>query len=123
MWSSRASKSMESSLGNLAQADGDFRPTGAEMNEITELLNNPEDFESRNQEELILALYRELRSLAGRKMVRESAGHTLQPTALVHEVWLRLVLPSRTKWQNRVQFFSAAAEAMRRILIDHARRK
>jgi RNA polymerase sigma factor (TIGR02999 family) len=93
------------------------------MNEITRLLNNLQEGEARTQEELILALYRELRSLAGRKMMHEPDGHTLQPTALVHEVWLRLIVPSRTKWESRVQFFSAAAEAMRRILVDHARRK
>jgi RNA polymerase sigma factor (TIGR02999 family) len=72
---------------------------------------------------LILRLYDELRALARRKMVRESSDHTLQPTALVHEVWLRLIAPSRTKWENRAEFFAAAAEAMRRILVDHARRK
>ena len=56
-------------------------------------------------------------------MARESEGHTLQPTALVHEVWLRLIVPNRNEWQNRAHFFSAASEAMRRILVDHARRK
>ncbi len=72
---------------------------------------------------LVEALYKELRALAQRKMASESPDHTLQPTALVHEAWLRLVVPSRTKWRSRTEFFSAAAEAMRRILVDHARRK
>lgn len=71
--------------------------------------------------ELLLAVvYEELRKLAAAKMSRESAGQTLQATALVHEAWLRL---SDGNWQNRAHFFSAAAEAMRRILIDNARRK
>jgi RNA polymerase sigma factor (TIGR02999 family) len=72
---------------------------------------------------LVPVLYRELRQLARQKMALEPAGHTLQPTALVHEVWLRLVVPNRNQWQNRAQFFAAASEAMRRILVDHARRK
>lgn len=56
-------------------------------------------------------------------MAGEAAGHTLQPTALVHEAWLRMVSPGQQNWQNRAHFFSAAAEAMRRILVEHARRK
>jgi RNA polymerase sigma factor (TIGR02999 family) len=90
---------------------------------ITRLLNSLQETDSQAQEELILRLYDELRTLARRQMARESPDHTLQPTALVHEVWLRLIAPSRTKWENRAEFFSAAAEAMRRILVDHARRK
>ena len=71
----------------------------------------------------MLALYTELSVMARQKMSFESSGHTLQPTDLVHEVWLRLVVPCRSKWQNRAHFFAAASEAMRRILVDHARRK
>src|SRR5262245_31286198 len=97
--------------------------SGRNMNEITRLLNTLQNGETQKQEGLILALYNELRGLARQKMAFESPGHTLQPTALVHEVWLRLVVPSRNKWQSRAEFFSAAAEAMRRILVDHARRK
>jgi RNA polymerase sigma factor (TIGR02999 family) len=93
------------------------------MNDLTRLLNTREEGDARSEEELILALYSELRGMARCRMAYESPGHTLQPTALVHEVWLRLVVPSRTKWQSRAQFFSAAGEAMRRILVDHARRK
>ncbi len=68
-------------------------------------------------------VYEELRNLAAARMAREAAGHTLQPTALVHEAWLRLVSDKDQTWQNRAYFFGAAAEAMRRILIEHARRK
>ena len=68
-------------------------------------------------------VYDELRRLAARKMAGESAGHTLQATALVHEAWLRLVGSDQQSWQNRAHFFASAAEAMRRILVDHARRK
>ena len=73
--------------------------------------------------ELFALVYRELRKLAAHKMSQEVSGQTLQPTALVHEAWLRLVREDRTTWQNRAQFFSAAGEAMRRILIEKARQK
>jgi RNA polymerase sigma factor (TIGR02999 family) len=68
-------------------------------------------------------VYQELRRLAAQKMASESSGHTLQPTALVHEAWLRLVGAAGQKWDSRGHFFAAAAEAMRRILIERARRK
>jgi RNA polymerase sigma factor (TIGR02999 family) len=74
-------------------------------------------------EKLLALLYDELRRLATSKMAREAPGQTLQPTALVHEAWLRLVASENPKFENRAHFFSAAAEAMRRILIDRARRK
>jgi RNA polymerase sigma factor (TIGR02999 family) len=74
-------------------------------------------------EKLLEILYVELRRLAVSKMAREAPGQTLQPTALVHEAWLKLVGAKNPKFQNRAHFFAAAAEAMRRILIDHARRK
>jgi RNA polymerase sigma factor (TIGR02999 family) len=77
----------------------------------------------RAAEELLVLVYNELRALASRKMARERPGHTLQPTALVHEAWLRLVSTRNAQFENRAHFFSAAAEAMRRILIDRARRK
>src|SRR5258706_15605867 len=72
---------------------------------------------------LLPLLYDELRTLARQKMAREAPGQTLQATALVHEAWLRLGGGEQQAWQNRAQFFSAAAEAMRWILIDNARRK
>jgi RNA polymerase sigma factor (TIGR02999 family) len=68
-------------------------------------------------------VYEELRQLAAARMAHEAAGHTLQPTALVHEAWLRLVREGDRTWENRAHFFGAAAEAMRRILIENARRK
>ena len=71
---------------------------------------------------LFNAVYAELRQVARASMRRESPGHTLQPTALVHEAYLRLV-PAGSGWENRRHFFGAAAEAMRRILVDHARRR
>ncbi len=74
-------------------------------------------------EELLLLLYEELRKLAAAKMANESGTQTLQPTALVHEAWLRLSGRNQGQWQNRGHFFGAAAEAMRRILIERARRR
>jgi RNA polymerase sigma factor (TIGR02999 family) len=73
---------------------------------------------------LLPLVYQELRRLAAHKMAQEAPGHTLQPTALVHEAWLRLLKPEeRTLFQNRGHFFAVAAEAMRRILVESARRK
>lgn len=75
-------------------------------------------------EELLPRVYEELRRLAAARMAHERSGHTLQPTALVHEVWLRLNAGGgQRNWKDQAYFFSAAAEAMRRVLIDHARRK
>jgi RNA polymerase sigma factor (TIGR02999 family) len=74
-------------------------------------------------ERLLPVVYRELHRQAGRYMRREPSGHTLQTTALVHETYLRLVDQQRTQWQNRAQFFGVAAQLMRRILVDHARRR
>ena len=74
-------------------------------------------------EQLLEVLYQELRSLAEQKMARENSGQTLQATALVHEAWLRMGGDQQPAWQNRAHFFAAAAEAMRRILVDNARRK
>src|SRR5688500_9201026 len=73
--------------------------------------------------ELVPLIYNELRRLAAQKMAREAPGHTLQPTALVHEAWLRLGGDAQPLWKNRAHFFAAAAEAMRRILVDSVRRK
>jgi len=73
--------------------------------------------------DLMPLVYDDLRKLAARKMAQEKPGHTLQATALVHEVWLRLNESNRQEWRGREHFFSAAAEAMRRILVDNARRK
>jgi RNA polymerase sigma factor (TIGR02999 family) len=79
--------------------------------------------ELHSASDLMAIVYGELRKLAAAKMARESAAYTLQPTALVHEAWLRLSHDPRAGWKSRAQFFAAAAEAMRRILIDNARRR
>ena len=93
------------------------------MNDATILLTAMEQGDPAAAEKLLELLYDELRRLATSKMARETPGQTLQPTALVHEAWLRLVVSNNPKFENRAHFFSAAAEAMRRILIDRARRK
>jgi RNA polymerase sigma factor (TIGR02999 family) len=93
------------------------------MSEITLVLQAVRRGEEQASEQLLPLVYEALRQLAAARMAREAVGHTLQPTALVHEAWLRLVSDADRNWQNRAHFFSAAAEAMRRILIDHARRK
>lgn len=90
--------------------------------EVTLLLASAGDGDTRSIEKLWQVIYDELRQLAHSKMSREPAGHTLQPTALVHEAFLRLVRNEDQHWENRRHFFSAAAEAMRRILIDRARK-
>lgn len=74
-------------------------------------------------DELLPLVYDELRKLASAKMANEAASQTLQPTALVHEVWLRLIGDQNQKWNGRAHFFGAAAEAMRRFLVENARRK
>src|SRR5262245_43203045 len=93
------------------------------MNDATQLLNAIENGDAKAADQLLPLVYEELRRLAAGKMANEADGHTLQPTALVHEAWLRLVGDSNPKFENRAHFFAAAAEAMRRILIDRARRK
>ncbi len=89
---------------------------------LTQLLLEWNRGKETAQEELLALVYGELRRLAARKLELERQGHTLQPTALVHEVYLRLVDQTRVEWQNRAQFFAIAAQTMRRILVDHARR-
>jgi RNA polymerase sigma factor (TIGR02999 family) len=93
------------------------------MTEITLVLQAMGRGDSRASEELLPLVYDELRRHAAARMAREAAGQTLQPTALVHEAWMRLVGDGDRTWQNRAHFFGAAAEAMRRILIENARRK
>jgi RNA polymerase sigma factor (TIGR02999 family) len=93
------------------------------MNDVTRILNSIEHGDAQAADQLLPIVYDELRRIAAHKMSSELAGHTLQPTALVHEAWMRLATPNQSSWQNRGHFFAAAAEAMRRILVDHARRK
>lgn len=94
------------------------------MSAVTLILNRARAGDPNAASELLPLVYDELRKLAAARMVNEAAGHTLQPTALVHEAWLRLTQDdSELHFANRAHFFAAAAEAMRRILIDHANRK
>ena len=93
------------------------------MSEVTRILTDIERGDAKASEELLPLVYNELRRMAAHQMASEPAGHTLQPTALVHEAWLKLVDSPSQSWQNRAHFFGAAAEAMRRILIARARRK
>ncbi len=93
------------------------------MSDVTQILAAVRAGDDAAAERLFELVYAELRQVAAQKMARESAGHTLQPTALVHEAWLRLGADAQPHWQNRAHFFAAAAEAMRRILVDRARRK
>lgn len=93
------------------------------MSDVTQVLHAIEQGDPKAADELLPLVYEELRKLAAAKMAREAPGQTLQPTALVHEAWLRLAGPESSRWDSRAHFFGAAAEAMRRILIDKARRK
>jgi RNA polymerase sigma factor (TIGR02999 family) len=93
------------------------------MSDVTRLLHALQAGESGAADKLLPLIYAELRRLAAAKMAREQPGHTLQPTALVHEAWMKLVGNGDPHFKNRAHFFSAAAEAMRRILVDSARRK
>src|SRR6201996_8353140 len=93
------------------------------MNELTQVLQAIRSGDGQASEELLPLVYNELRQLATARMAQEATGQTLQATALVHEAWLRLVGDGDKTWQNRAHFFGAAAEAMRRILVENARRK
>ena len=93
------------------------------MSDITRILQDGGLANERASEELLPLVYKELRRHAAVRMAGESGGQTLQPTALVHEAWLRVSGDSEVRWQNRSHFFGAASEAMRRILIEKARHK
>ncbi|MCX6930928.1 MAG: sigma-70 family RNA polymerase sigma factor [Verrucomicrobia bacterium] len=93
------------------------------MSDVTSILDRVEQGDPRAAEELLPLVYDELRKLAAARMAHEAPGQTLQPTALVHEAWLRLAGSQAQQWNSRGHFFAAAAEAMRRILIETARRK
>lgn len=95
----------------------------ADVSDVTRVIDAIQQGDSKAADELLPLVYEELRKLAASKLANEAAGHTLQPTALVHEAWLRLVGNQNPKFAGRAHFFAAAAEAMRRILIDRARRK
>lgn len=93
------------------------------MSEVTQMLERAAEGDGRAAADLLPLVYDELRRLAAHKMAQEKPGQTLQATALVHEAWLRLGQSDRQAWRGREHFFSAAAEAMRRILVEKARRK
>jgi RNA polymerase sigma-70 factor, ECF subfamily len=92
-------------------------------NEITERLIAWGAGDRAALDQLLPVVYQELRRMAGNYLRQENPGHTLQPTALVHEAWLRLIDQARVDWRNRAQFFGVAAQMMRRILVDHAKAK
>jgi RNA polymerase sigma factor (TIGR02999 family) len=96
---------------------------GVNEGDITVMLQRIEQGDPTAADQLLPLVYGELRRLAASRMAKEAAGQTLQPTALVHEAWLRLGGDAQPAWANRAHFFAAAAESMRRILIDSARRK
>lgn len=100
-----------------------FSATLKRVSDVTRILEAAHNGDPTAAEQLLPLVYDELRRLASARMANEAAGQTLQPTALVHEAWLRLVGDQNKKWDGRAHFFGAAAEAMRRILIDRARRK
>ena len=93
------------------------------MSDVTRILQSIESGDPNAADQLLPLVYGELRKLAAARLANESPNQTLQPTALVHEAWLRLTGNENVKWNGRAHFFGAAAEAMRRILIDNARRK
>jgi RNA polymerase sigma factor (TIGR02999 family) len=93
------------------------------VSEVTQILQAIRGGQQQGAEQLLALVYAELKRIAAQKMAGEAPGHTLQPTALVHEAWIRLVGEGDPHFENRAHFFSAAAEAMRRILVEAARRK
>jgi RNA polymerase sigma factor (TIGR02999 family) len=93
------------------------------VNEVTQLVDAVQRGETQAAEKLLPLVYSELRRIAAFKLAQEAPGHTLQPTALVHEAWLRMMGDGGVRFENRAHFFAVAAEAMRRILVDAARRK
>ena len=93
------------------------------MSDVTQILREIRDGKQQSAEQLLSLVYTELKRIAAQKMAGEAPGNTLQPTALVHEAWIKLVGDGDPQFENRAHFFSAAAEAMRRILVDSARRK
>jgi len=117
----RAPKLMDEAV----EVEGSSRrthPMGSATEPVTEILEAISAGEPQAAEQLLPLVYDELRRLAAAKMAKEAPGQTIQPTALVHEAWLRLARPGES-WSGREHFFRAAAEAMRRILVDRARHR
>src|SRR5262245_2677879 len=115
--------SLKAPPGDLTVSSGSRGRDG--MTEVTEILQDVKAGRPGATDALVAALYQELRVLARRDLAEERAGHTLQPTALVHEVWMRLFGTDAAQgaFENRAHFFSAASTALRRVLVDHARRR
>jgi RNA polymerase sigma factor (TIGR02999 family) len=111
---------MCASVGSRSPGQRIMQP---EPEHLTQILDAAGAGDPQAAEKLLPLVYEELRRLAAVKMAHEAPGQTLQPTALVHEVWLRLAQQSRTDWKNRDQFYAVASEVMRRILVDRARRR
>ena len=111
----------EERIASISPFPGTAHPSSA--SDITLCLRAIADGDDHASEELLPLVYDELRQHAGARMSRESAAYTLQPTALVHEAWLRVVGKGGIRWESRAHFFGAAAEAMRRILIESARHR
>jgi RNA polymerase sigma factor (TIGR02999 family) len=109
--------------GFVAMSDEAMKSESAGHSDVTRVLERAQRGEPSAAAELLPLVYDELRRLAAAKMGRERPNQTLQPTALVHEAWLRLVGDENQQWNGRAHFFGAAAEAMRRILVENARRK
>jgi RNA polymerase sigma factor (TIGR02999 family) len=108
----------------LPSANSQPRIDVEHMSEVTRILESVQSGDPKAADELLSVVYDELRRLAAAKMSHEAPGHTLQATALVHEAWMRLIGPDQeARFENRAHFFGAAAEAMRRILVESARRK
>ena len=116
MWSGPSARFSELAFEALA---GTIRL----VSEVTRILDSIAQGDPKAAEELLPLVYEELRHLAAAKMAKEAPGQTLQPTALVHEAWLRLAGSGPQQWNSRGHFFGAAAEAMRRILIERARKR
>ena len=95
----------------------------APAEDVTQLLQSMRDGDKEAEQRLIAALYRELRTLAANRMSREQPIHILQPTALVNEVYLRMVAPGRTTWNSRIHFLACASRVMQHVLTDHAKQK
>ena len=93
------------------------------MSEVTRIIEAVSNGKASATDDLLPLIYEDLRRIASSRLVHESPDHTLQPTALVHEAYMRLVGANSDTWENRSHFFGAASEAMRRILVDHARSK
>src|SRR5260370_759732 len=115
--------SAATSSWSLSSCPGGFLCYAGRVSDVTRILEAAQQGDPTAADQLLPLVYEELRPLGVGKMANEAAGHTLQPTALVHEAWLRLVGNENQKWDGGAHFFGAAAEAMRRILIERARRK